>query len=126
MATRPASRTPPRPESRPEPRPESRTEVRARIAAPEAPPKPGRHPEKPLCVLYEEGAHTVCAMLVHPSRPDTRIESARGKHAAMGVLMDDGYRFSTIRIDVPEWAAARVPGHCTILGFAGITSAPFK
>lgn len=101
------------------------TEVRARDAAPKRTPKPGRQPQRPIVVLYQEGAHTVCAMLVHPNRPDSKIESARGKYAALGALQDLGYGFGRVREDVPDWAAARVPQHCTVLGCAQITSVPF-
>lgn len=101
------------------------TEVRARDAAPKRKPKPGRQPTHPLVVLYQEGAHTVCAMLVHPARNDSKIESARGKYAALGALQDQGYGFGRVREDVPDWAVARVPQHCTVLGCAQITSVPF-
>lgn len=99
--------------------------VRARTS--NGPPKarPGRQPEKPLVVLYEEGSHTVCAMLVHPGRVETRIESARGKYAALGILMDAGYSFGPIKERVPDWAKQRVPQHCHVLGSASITGVPF-
>jgi len=101
------------------------TEVRAREGSPPRKPKPGRQPTQPLVVLYQEGAHTVCAMLVHPNRTDSKIESARGKYAALGALQDQGYGFGRIRESVPDWVAARVPQHCTVLGCAQITSVPF-
>lgn len=99
------------------------------IRAMEAPqtrkPRPGRQPSQPLVVLYQEGAHTVCAMLVHPSRPDVKIESARGQYAALGAFQDQGYAFGRIKESVPDWATDRVPSHCTVLGCASITSVPF-
>lgn len=99
--------------------------VRAKEAPKPRKPRPGRQPTQPLVVLYREGAQTVCAMLVHPARTDTKIESARGKFAALGAFMDAGYEFGRIREQVPEWAADRVPSHCTVLGCASITSVPF-
>jgi hypothetical protein len=88
-------------------------------------PRPGRQPTQPLVVLYQEGAHTVCAMLVHPSRPDVKIESARGQYAALGAFQDQGYGFGRVKEAVPDWASDRVPSHCTVLGCASITSVPF-
>lgn len=102
-----------------------RRPVRARAAGGPRKPKPGRQPTQPLAVLYREGKETVCAMLVHPSRPDTRIETAKGPHAALGALIDLGYGFGSIRESVPEWAAARVPHQCVLIGCASITSVPF-
>jgi len=64
-------------------------------------------------------------MLVHPARPDTRIETAKGPHAALGAFMDQGYGFGRIRTAVPEWAANRVPEQCVLIGCATITGAPF-
>lgn len=100
-------------------------DVRAKEPQKPRKPRPGRQPTQPLVVLYQEGAQTVCAMLVHPARTDTKIESARGKFAALGAFQDQGYEFGRVRTDVPEWAAERVPSHCTVLGCASITSVPF-
>lgn len=88
-------------------------------------PKPGRQPTQPLVVLYREGAETVCAMLAHPKRLETKIATGTGPHAALGVLLDEGYGFGAIRKDVPDWAKARVPDACPLIGCASITAAPF-
>ena len=76
-------------------------------------------------MLYREGKETVCAMLVHPERPDTRIETAKGPNAALGAFIDAGYGFGRIRNNVPDWAAARVPDQCVLIGCATITGVPF-
>lgn len=102
-----------------------RKAVRARATGGPAKPKPGRQPTQPLAVLYREGAATVCAMLVHPKRTETRIETASGPYAALGALQDAGYGFGSIREEVPDWAQARVPDQCVLIGCASITSAPF-
>lgn len=99
--------------------------VRARTATPKPKPRPGRQPTHPLVVLYREGAQSVCAALIHPARPDTKISSAGGPHAALGALQDEGYAFGRIRNDVPDWALTRVPPNCKLIGCASITSVPF-
>lgn len=105
-------------------RPRRGASVRARTAAPAQKAKPGRQPSSPLVVLYQEGAQTVCALIVHPNRPESAIESARGPYAALGAFLDRGYAFGKVRESVPDWARGRVPQHCQVLGCASITAAP--
>lgn len=98
--------------------------VRARTAPRPAPTRPGRRHTKPLAVLYQEGAKRVCAMLIEPTGTKTLIEQGRGIHSALGLFMDLGYSFGSVRDDIPEWALVRIPKGCKPIGCANITSFP--
>jgi len=63
-------------------------------------------------------------MLIQPDSDKVLIEQSRGIHSALGLFRDLGYSFGSVRDDVPEWALARLPRNCTVIGCANITSFP--
>jgi len=63
-------------------------------------------------------------MLIQPDSDTARIEQGSGVHSALGFFMDKGYAFGSVRENVPEWAKARVPKGCRVMGCANITRFP--
>lgn len=100
--------------------------VRAKTATRETPTRTGRRHTKPLVILYREGRSTVCAIIMQPDSTKERVRAATGVYSALGLLMDDGYKFGTVRnwVGIPPWALARVPTGCKTIGYATITGFP--
>ena len=98
--------------------------MRARTAPAPVVAKPGRRHTKPLAIVYQEGSGPVCAGLIDPRTAAMKIRSASGIWSALGCWMDEGYSFGPLQTDVPDWATARLPPGCRMLGVCRIAGFP--
>ncbi len=99
--------------------------MRARTAPATVTAKPGRRHTKPLAIVYQEGSGPVCAGLIDPRTNAMKIRSSSGPYSALGCWMDEGYNFGPLQMeDIPEWASARLPPGCNMLGVCRIAGFP--
>lgn len=84
--------------------------------------KGGRRAIRPIVVLTKKGKAT-SATLRSPTSSDERAVVSTGPYAALGLLMDQGYRFSSLHTTAPPaWASGQHKS--VVVGWADVTSFP--